>query len=153
MPQRHLDRPRRVVDLHGDEREVEVARHALRFAELHRLRVGLERIVRSGHRDALLADHLDLLGPRIDERHVVAGAREECTDVASNGSGTDEQYLLGHTVLPVWFECPALSRVPRSEAMGKCLRSRSLIARILPTIPAIIVLKGGGHEPARTSVL
>src|SRR3989442_6257971 len=43
------------------------------------------------------------------------------------------------------------SRAPRRWANG--LRSRPLIARILPTIPAIIVLKGGGHEPARTSVL
>src|SRR2546427_411305 len=43
------------------------------------------------------------------------------------------------------------SCAPRRWANG--LRSRPLIARILPTIPAIIVLKGGGHEPARTSVL
>src|SRR4030095_16570180 len=116
MTQRHLGGPRRVVYLHRHERQVEVARQALRFAEMKRLRMRLERVVRPGDRDALLADLLDLLGPRIDERHVVAGPREKRTDVASDGSGADEQDLLGHVALPVVMRMPGIIALLRTRA-------------------------------------
>src|SRR5262245_40995408 len=73
VPKRQLRGPRRVVDLHGDECQVEVARHTLRLIEMKRFGMRLERVVRARHRDALLANRLDLLGPGIDEGHVVAG--------------------------------------------------------------------------------
>src|SRR5712691_7974193 len=68
---------------------------------MHRRGARLERLVRSRHRDAALADGLDLVGPRIDERHIVAGTREERPEVASDGSGADEEQLLAHVSLPV----------------------------------------------------
>src|SRR5438094_775484 len=61
----------------------------------------LERLVRSRHRDTALADGLDLVGPRIDERHIVAGTRQERPEVASDGSSADEEHLLVHVALPV----------------------------------------------------
>src|SRR2546428_7950556 len=68
---------------------------------MHRRGARLERLVRSSHRDTALADGLDLVGPRIDERHIVAGTRQECPQVASDGSGADEEQLLAHVALPV----------------------------------------------------
>ena len=73
MPERELRRPRRVVNLHGDEGDVVITRQAGRFVEMDGGRAGLERLVRAGHRDAVLPDGLDLLGPGIGERHLVAG--------------------------------------------------------------------------------
>src|SRR5439155_16858446 len=63
---------------------------------MHRRGARLERLVRSRHRDAALADGLDLVGPRIDERHIVAGTRQERPEVASDGSSADEEHLLAH---------------------------------------------------------
>src|SRR5207244_412183 len=68
---------------------------------MHRRGARLERLVRSRHRDAALADGLDLVGPRIDERHIVAGTRQERSEVASDGSSADEEQLLAHVSLPV----------------------------------------------------
>src|SRR5438128_10494648 len=68
---------------------------------MHRRGARLERLVRSRHRDAALADGLDLVGPGIDERHIVAGTRQERPQVASDGSGADEEQLLAHVALPV----------------------------------------------------
>src|SRR5213593_1934837 len=67
---------------------------------MHRRGARLERLVRSRHRDAALADGLDLVGPRIDERHIVAGTRQERSEVASDGSGADEEQLLAHVSPP-----------------------------------------------------
>src|SRR2546430_13455441 len=66
---------------------------------MHRRGARLERLVRSRHRDAALADGLDLVGPRIDERHIVARTRQERSEVASDGSGADEEQLLAHVSL------------------------------------------------------
>src|SRR2546422_855106 len=68
---------------------------------MHRRGARLERLVRSRHRDAALADGLDLVGPRIDERHIVARTRQERSEVASDGSGADEGQLLAHVPPPV----------------------------------------------------
>ena len=118
VPEGQLGRPRGVVDLHRDERDLEVTRQALRLVEMERLGMRLERIVGPGDRDTLLADGLDLLGPRIDHGDVVAGPGKERADVASDRAGADEQDLLGHVFLPVWCGCRALSRVWPPEAMG-----------------------------------
>src|SRR5207247_97551 len=67
---------------------------------MHRRGARLERLVRSRHRDAALADGLDLVGPRIDERHIVAGTRQERPEIASDGSGADEEQLLAHVSPP-----------------------------------------------------
>src|SRR5215469_2607818 len=66
---------------------------------MHRLGTGLEGIVRSRHGDTLLPDGLHLLGPRIDDGDVVAGAREKRTEVTSDCSGADEEQLLDHVFL------------------------------------------------------
>src|SRR5262245_11074639 len=58
---------------------------------MYRHRVGLEGIVRPGHGDTTLLNHLDLLGPRIDERDVVACAGEEGAEVAADRACTDEK--------------------------------------------------------------
>src|SRR5712691_485172 len=68
---------------------------------MHRRGARLERLVRSRHQDTALADGLDLVGPRIDERHIVAGTRQERPEVASDGSSADEKQLLAHVALPV----------------------------------------------------
>src|SRR2546422_6667828 len=68
---------------------------------MHRRGARLERLVRSRYRDTALADGLDLVGPRIDERHVVAGTRQERPEIASDGSSADEKQLLTHVALPV----------------------------------------------------
>ena len=81
-----LRRPRRVVDLHGHEGDVEVTGQASGLVEMDGGRPGLERIVGADHRDSALADGLDLLGPGIDERDVVARSRQEGAEVAADGS-------------------------------------------------------------------
>src|SRR5712691_5927888 len=63
---------------------------------MHRRGARLERLVRSRHRDTALADGLDLVDPRIDEHHIVAGPRQERPEVASDGSSADEEQLLAH---------------------------------------------------------
>src|SRR2546430_5777627 len=68
---------------------------------MHRRGARLERLVWSRHRDAALADGLDLVGPWIDERHIMAGTRQERPEVASDGSSADEEQLLAHVSLPV----------------------------------------------------
>src|SRR5712691_8085177 len=68
---------------------------------MHRRGARLERLVRSRHRDAALADGLDLVGPGIDEGHIVARTRQERSEVASDGSGADEEQLLAHVSPPV----------------------------------------------------
>ena len=67
-----LGRPGRVVGLHRDERDVVVTGQARGLVKVHGRGTGREGLVRSRHRDAALADDLDLLGPRIDQGHVVA---------------------------------------------------------------------------------
>jgi hypothetical protein len=52
--------------------------------------------MRPCHCDAAGTNGLDLLGPRIDERDVVTGAREERAEVAADSSRTDEEDLLAH---------------------------------------------------------
>src|SRR5262249_58440332 len=106
----------------------------LRFVEMKRLGVRLERVVRPRDGYALLADRLDLLGPRIDERDVVAGARQERSDVAADGSGSDEQDLLGHAVLLAGLECRALSRVTTPRATRE-LSHRRRAAKIPRSSP------------------
>ena len=86
--------PRRVVGLHGDDGDVEVGGQARRLVQVHGLRPRRERVVRPGDGDAARVDRVDLLGPRVDERHVVTGAREERPDVAAHGARPDEQELL-----------------------------------------------------------
>src|SRR5262245_63412188 len=87
---------------------------------MHRGRVRLERLVRARHRDAALADGVHLLGPGVDQRDVVTGARQKRSEVAADCSCSDEQYLLGHT--PSWFvTTPALSRFRRRRCRSKNL--------------------------------
>src|SRR5207247_1984688 len=93
MTDDELGRPRRVVDLHRHEGDVEVARHPLRLVQVEDRRPRLERVVRPGDRDAFRADRLDLLGPRIDERHVLPCAREERAEVAADRACAGEEDL------------------------------------------------------------
>src|SRR5437870_4393408 len=58
----------------------------------------LERLVGPGDRDPALTDRLDLLGPRIDQRHVVTRAREKRAQVAADRARADEENLLAHSV-------------------------------------------------------
>ena len=44
---------------------------------------------------------LHVLGPRIHERDVVAGAREMTADVAADGAGANEYDVLVHVALPL----------------------------------------------------
>src|SRR2546428_571619 len=53
----------------------------------------LERLVRSRHRDTALAAGLDPVGPRIDERHILVGARQERPQGGSAGSSADDDDL------------------------------------------------------------
>src|SRR2546427_7794159 len=43
------------------------------------------------------ADRLDLIGPRIDERHVVPGTRQERPEIAADGARADEERSEEHT--------------------------------------------------------
>src|SRR3989442_887811 len=96
VPECQLSRPRRVVHLHGDECDLVIARQAGRLVEVDGGGARFEGLVRPGHRQAALSDGLDLLGPGIDERHVVSGARQEGPEVASDGPGADEEKSLTH---------------------------------------------------------
>ena len=71
VTKRELRRPRRVVDLHGHEGDLEIPRQALRLVEVDGRWPRLEGIMRSGDRDALLPDGFDVLRPGIDQRDVV----------------------------------------------------------------------------------
>ena len=101
VTQPELGGPLRVVHLHGHEGDVEVAGQLLRLVQVHRLRAGHERVVRARHGDAARVDGVHLLGPGVDQRHVVAGAREERSEVAADGAGADEEKLLAHVILPL----------------------------------------------------
>src|SRR5262249_34318346 len=98
MTDRQLRRPRGVVDLHGHEHDLEVARQAEGLVQVVDGGTRLEGLVGPGHRDPALTDRLDLLGPGIDQRHVVAGARQERAEVAADRTRADEEYLLAHSV-------------------------------------------------------
>jgi hypothetical protein len=54
--------------------------------------------VGTGDRQPVLADRVDLLGPGIDERDVVAGPGQEGSQIASDRACADEEELLGHLV-------------------------------------------------------
>jgi hypothetical protein len=90
-----LSRPRGVVHLHRDEGRLEVARQPLRLVQVIDRRPRLERVVRPRDGDALLADGLDLLRPRIDQGHVVSRTREEPAEIAADRARADEEHLHG----------------------------------------------------------
>ena len=98
MTDRELGGPGGVVDLHGHERDLEVTRQPERLVEVIDGGARLERLVGPGHRDPALTDRLDLLGPGIDQRHVVTRAREKRAQVAADRARADEENLLAHSV-------------------------------------------------------
>src|SRR5205823_9323202 len=88
------------------EGDLVVARQARRLVQVQRGRPRLERLVGAGDRDPVLADGLDLVAPGIDEGHVVAGAGQECPDVAPDGPGANEEEPLAHVFLPMRWLMP-----------------------------------------------
>jgi hypothetical protein len=84
--------PRRVVELHADEREIDRSmRELLRFVDVQRLHRHLVLALGAAEVYARALDALDVLGPRVDQGDVVARAREMAADIAADGAGADEQ--------------------------------------------------------------
>ena len=88
--------PRGVVGLHRDEGELEVPRQARGLVEVHGGWPDDEGIVRTLDVEPVTPDRLDLLGPRIDEGDVMAGAGQMAAEVAPDRSRSDEHESLRH---------------------------------------------------------
>ena len=87
---RHLGGPLRVVGLHGDEHRLERLAHLAPLAQAqgpHRHHV---LAAAPGESQAAALDLLDVLGPGIGQGHVVAGFRQQATNHAADGSGSDD---------------------------------------------------------------
>src|SRR5262249_57723327 len=105
LPDQHRC-PRRVVRLHAHKgdvdrfllgellrvRHVQGAHGHAEFRHVHGLR----------HAEAMLSHLLDVGGPRIDERHVLAGLYHRGADIAAHRTRSDNGYLRAHTFLPAF---------------------------------------------------
>ena len=54
------------------------------------------------HAQAMLSHMLDVLGPGIDERHVLAGLHHMGAGIAADRTRSDDGNLLAHAVLPAF---------------------------------------------------
>src|SRR5262249_35505975 len=115
----HHRRPFRVVRFHREKHDVDglLLHQVLHFAEVH----GADRdgvfFLRGNAREleAVLAHVLDVLGPGIDERDVVARARQVPPDVAAQCARSYEYDSLAHLCSPVdWrnYDDRAATRSP-----------------------------------------
>ena len=122
LPDQHGG-PGRVVGLHADEGDVD----RLLLGELLRVR-DVQRA--HGHREfrdvhgvgdaqPVLPHVLDMLGPGIDERHVLARLHHMSTGIAADGASSDDRDLPAHGS-PLYFSCG-----------GEYKRVRSFVERLL----------------------
>ena len=65
---------------------------------------------------AVLPHVLDMLGPWIDERHVLAGLHHVCAGIPADGTRSDDRYLPTHAFLPHSRQ-PRLARLVGSSQM------------------------------------
>jgi hypothetical protein len=82
--------PLRVVGLYRDEDHVERLGQALRLVEVERLHRDQVLAARAAEPQADLGHGLDVIGPLVDERHVVARPGEHAPDHAPDGARADD---------------------------------------------------------------
>ena len=123
LPDQHR-RPGRVVGLHADEGDVD----RLLLGEL--LRVGhVQRAHRHGefrllhgvrHAQAVLSHVLDMRGPGIDERHVLAGLHHMGAGISADRTRSDNGNLAAHSLPP--GELFIVQRPLASSALSQAFR-------------------------------
>src|SRR6516225_6854283 len=64
----------------------------------------------------MLSHVVDVRGPRIDERHVLAGLYHMGADIAAHRTRSDNGYLPAHTFLPAFWATPRFGHALRSDA-------------------------------------
>ena len=125
----HRRRPLGVVRLDRDEGDVDrpLLRELLHLGQVQRLGLRDDRFLRGDafERQPVLADRLDMLGPRVDQRHVEPVMREVAAGIAADRAGPDhDDALVRHFVLLLSCHCE------RSEAIS-CRQSPVEIASSL----------------------
>ena len=92
--------PGRVVGLHAHEGDVDgrLFGELLRLGQVqcaHRHRE-FRHVPRMGHAQTMRTHVLDVLGPRVDEGHILARLHHVRPGIAAHGTGADDCYLLAH---------------------------------------------------------
>ena len=97
-------RPVRVVGFRADKGDVgrRFLGKLLRLGQVQGARLGRERLRPLVMRDAqpVFLDLLDVLRPRVDERHILAGLRHMRAGIAADRPGADDDDPLAHCFLP-----------------------------------------------------
>ena len=118
-----------VVRLHADEGDVDrlLLGKLLRIRHVHRAHLGGEfrNVADVADLQAVALHLLDMRGPRIDERHVLAGVRHVCSGIAADGAHAHECDLVAHVSLPRFSlrQCRQLRRKGKYPRLGVYGRS------------------------------
>ena len=124
-------RPFGVVGLAGHDRDVDrlLLRQRLHLGEVHRRdgnRAGL--LVRHAREmKSVLPDRLDVFGPGIDQRDIVAGARKMTAEISADRARTDDRNALSHQASPgtrVAQGCRAFPSASKTCAAARSMPSR-----------------------------
>src|SRR5204863_7606417 len=95
--------PSRVLGIHADEGDVDPTSlgEPLRARDMprpHRNRE-LRHVHRMRYAQPMLAHMLDMLGPRVDERHILARLRHVGAGITPDRARPDDGYLVAHGLL------------------------------------------------------
>src|SRR5712672_2197877 len=111
--------PSRVVGLHADEGDVDrrLPGQLLRVRDVQGAHGNREfrDVPGVGDAQAVLPHVLNMLGPWIDERHVLARLHHMGAGIPANGTCSDNGYLPPHAVLPALLAAQRLPRRPGSS--------------------------------------
>src|SRR5258706_1933171 len=103
--------PGRVVGLHAHEGDVDrlLLGQLLRVRDVQRSHGNREfcDVPGVGDAQAVLPHVLNMLGPRIDERHVLARLHHMGAGIPADGTRSDNSYLPTHTFLPAFLAAEA----------------------------------------------
>src|ERR1700733_3943982 len=138
-------RPCGVVRLHADEGDVERRLFAdmLDLGEVQHAWSHGERFLTlvMGYAQAVPLDLLDVLWPRVDERHILAGERHMRAGVATDSPGTDDRDLLLHGLPPsnaVLAGSYSATRPPGNQRGKPCNPGRASRASLQADVPPAI---------------
>ena len=122
LPDQHGG-PGRVVGFHADEGDVDrrLLGELLGVGDVQRAHGNREfRDVASvGDAQAVPSHVLDMLGPWIDERDVLARLHHVGAGISADGARSDNRYLPTHAFLPAFLEAEASRRLGRSQTANR----------------------------------
>jgi hypothetical protein len=83
---------------------------------------------------------LNMLGPWIDERHVLARLHHMGAGIPADGTRSDNCYLPPHAVLPALLAAQRLPRRPRSSQQLNSVAARCPLKKILMRRPRSVAV-------------